>query len=336
MFSFFKNFKTQIRSIQNLYGLPKKNTVEMKFDLHLPSRTTNGRLPYHCKEPIIFMHGIYGNRRLYIDDCKKLANYLQTPIYAVDARNHGDTENALPFNYDVLSNDLLHFIETHNLKKPSLIGFSLGAKIAMLAVLKNPQKFTSVVCVDNVPMNQPVIIPFLTMFSKSLKTVISDSNISRYDKNWISKVSQWMLTIVPAKDIVDYMAKNITNKPSKYKEFTQNSVQNSLYSRVPVAKLYDVVINEVPAWPEHLVEDKQIQNPMLFIRASKSGFIEKPGVAAIQKYFNNYKISSLDGTHLVMFERKQEYLQKVVEWFKITNSNLYGELTLKKPKSLRL
>ncbi|OBA29112.1 alpha/beta-hydrolase [Hanseniaspora valbyensis NRRL Y-1626] len=303
------------RFVTNYSTLPIKTHIDMKYDLYLPHKSTIQKLPYHCQESIIFMHGILGNRKLYKNDCQILANYLNTAVYAVDMRNHGETENCLPLDYKTLSDDIYHFASDHGLEKPSLIGYSLGAKIAMLAILQNPSNFTSVVCVDNVPIPQPEIIPFLTAFTKSIGTLITESNITKFDKDWVHNAALWMMKYVPDKPTIDYMIKNVTNKSSHIKQLFCVPEKNSLYCKVPVLAISDIINSEVPAWPSDLVEGCKVDNSILFIKASRSGFIEEKGVNAIKKYFNNYDIIELQGTHLIMFERPQAYISAVANWF---------------------
>lgn len=57
-------------------------------------------------------------------------------MYAVDARNHGASERSDFFSFDVLANDLEHFMETKNIKKASMIGHSMGGIAMMILALR--------------------------------------------------------------------------------------------------------------------------------------------------------------------------------------------------------
>lgn len=311
-----------LRFLNTFPSIPRANVVSMMFDLHLPQRSTIGKLHYHCQEPVVFLHGVFGSKSLYRNDLQQLADILQTSIYAVDIRNHGNTENGLPFDYETLSNDLEYFIDSHALKKPSLIGYSLGAKIGMLTILKKPYKYSSAVFIDNAPLKQPKLIPFLTAFSKSLNTLVIDSNISKHDADWIHKATTWIQKEVPSKNIADYLVKNVSNKDSMIKSWYNSPTKGSLYAKIPIHSLAEEFNKEVPMWPENLVAGIKTDIPVCFIKASDSGFIEEEGVQAIKKYFTNFTIKEIKGTHLITFERPQEYINTVVNWFKAKNTNL--------------
>lgn len=174
---------------QGLKPLPYKELVDMAYDLHLPERSVIGKMPYHSAEPIIFIHGILGSKRNYRNDCKKIATGLQTPVYTIDCRNHGSTEHAAPFDYDTLVNDLVHFIKKHNLGKVNLVGYSLGAKVSMLASLRHPEMFGAICAIDNSPEVQPHIKGLLKTIFKSCLQVLDQGKVRADDKLWRHKAS---------------------------------------------------------------------------------------------------------------------------------------------------
>ena len=82
-----------------------------------------------------------------------LARDLNRPVFAVDLRNHGDSPHDPVHDYTHLAEDVESFIDTHQLKRPTLIGHSMGAKTAMCVALKSPQKVANLIPVDNAPVD---------------------------------------------------------------------------------------------------------------------------------------------------------------------------------------
>lgn len=300
--------------------LPYKKVAKLNFDLYKPHHSTYAKLPIHCQEPLIFLHGIYGYSKSFCSDYQQLSNLLQTPVYSIDMRCHGESENCLPFNYETLADDLDNFVITHNLNKPSLLGFSLGAKLAMVALLKSPQLYTSGVIVDNVPLKQDIIKPNLTAFCNALKSVIYNSEISKHDPLWISKAFDKMKSCCGDMPANFYMFHNIQRKSSLMKEYSSDSSKDGLFCKVPIAEISHLVIENVPDWPEEAVKGLQTDTPILLIKASHSGFVKEEGFAALKKHFPNISVTEIAGTHLVMKERPQEYISAVGRWFYEQNS----------------
>ncbi|KAL6932947.1 Ethanol acetyltransferase 2 [Hanseniaspora guilliermondii] len=308
------------RFVSTTTSLPYKKVAKLNFDLYKPHHSTYGKLPIHCQEPLIFLHGIYGYSKSFSTDYQQLSNLLQTPVYSIDMRCHGESENCLPFNYETLADDLDNFVITHNLNKPSLLGFSLGAKLAMVALLRSPQLYTSGVIVDNVPLKQDIIKPNLTAFGNALKSVIHDSEIRRHDPLWISKSFDKMKKFCGDMPANFYLFHNIQRKASLLKEYSSDKSKDGLFCKVPIAEISDHFIENVPDWPEEALKEMQTLSPILLIKASHSGFVKEEGLAALKKHFPNLSVTEIAGTHLVMKERPQEYLSAVGRWFYEQNS----------------
>lgn len=309
---------------KGLLPLPIKETVDMAYDLHLPERSVIGKMPYHSPEPIIFYHGLLGSKRNYRHDCKKLATALQTPVYTVDIRNHGSSEHALPFDYNTLVNDLVHFAETHSLGKVNLVGYSLGAKVAMLACLKHPERFSAACIIDNSPEEQPHIKPLLTALVKSCVKLLDHHNVRADDKLWRHKASEALKKYIPDAGIRYYLLSNIINNPRvvEYRSPVINYDDGMLHFKNPVRHMMDFVTKEVAAWPTQELEGKQFLGPVNFIKATRSDFINPKSLQAINQYFPYHNIDEINATHFILNERPQEYLRAVTDFFKVTRYQL--------------
>lgn len=82
-----------------------------------------------------------------------LARELNRPVYAIDLRNHGDSPHSPHHDYTVLAADVSAFLTKHDLKNPTLIGHSMGAKAAMCVALSEPQRIKNLIPVDNAPVD---------------------------------------------------------------------------------------------------------------------------------------------------------------------------------------
>lgn len=321
----FNNVFTR-RYLSTATSLPYKKYANLHYDLFKPQMSMHGKLPIHCQEPIVFLHGIYGYSKTFNSDYQQLSNLLQTPIYSVDMRCHGETENCLPFTYNTLADDLDNFVITHNIKKPSLIGYSLGAKLAMLVMLKSPHLYTSAVAVDNVPIRQPVIKPNLASFGNAVINAVFNAGIRRHDLSWISKSFNAMKEHCGDMSVNLYLLQNLKLKPSYLKNYTTDGTDDGLFCKLPIKELAPIVIENVPDWPVEELEGVKSDLPLLVIKASSSGFVNAKGVAALKKHFTDFSIVEIAGTHLVMKERPQEYINAIGKWFFERNCKRVAEM----------
>ncbi|KAL6941670.1 Ethanol acetyltransferase 1 [Hanseniaspora osmophila] len=313
-----------------LKPLPEKPLVEMAYDVHLPERSVIGKLPYHVQEPVVFVHGLYGSKRNYKTDAKKIATYLQTPVYVVDVRNHGQTEHALPFDYTTLSNDLIHFIKKHELGPVNLIGYSLGAKISMLTMLRNPEMVKAACIIDNSPIVQPEIVPFLKIFTKACVDTLTKANIKATDKSWRHKASENLKKFIPNAGIRGYLLNNVINHKPKGKDYKNplvNYDDGKIHWKNPIQHMTKVAVDDVAAWPVSATEGKKYLGPVGFIRGTKSDFVRANGLKAINEYFPYNKVIDINATHFILNERPSEYVRDVCDFFKTMRPALIAKRT---------
>ena len=78
---------------------------------------------------LIIIHGLFGMSDNWNTLGRKFSNHFK--VHLIDLRNHGRSPHSSEFNYDVMCEDLIEYIEDYNIKKPIVIGHSLGGKVAM-------------------------------------------------------------------------------------------------------------------------------------------------------------------------------------------------------------
>lgn len=90
-------------------------------------------------EPFILLHGNGENCDYFqgqIDEFSK-----QYHVYAIDTRGHGKTPRGnKPFTIRQFAEDLLCFMNEHQIEKAHLLGFSDGGNIAMIFAIRYPER----------------------------------------------------------------------------------------------------------------------------------------------------------------------------------------------------
>ncbi|MBK6345640.1 MAG: alpha/beta fold hydrolase [Bacteroidales bacterium] len=103
--------------------------------------------------PLIILHGIFGISDNWVTIGKRLAEKFS--VYIPDLRNHGQSPHSPTFNYAAMADDVLEFIEAHELGKPVIIGHSMGGKIAMTFALEHQDMVEKLIVVDISPRRYP-------------------------------------------------------------------------------------------------------------------------------------------------------------------------------------
>ena len=88
-------------------------------------------------EALILLHGNGENCDYFQGQMDEFARYYR--VLAIDTRGHGKTPRGeAPFTIRQFADDLLGFMDAHQIGKAHLLGFSDGGNIAMVFAMKHP------------------------------------------------------------------------------------------------------------------------------------------------------------------------------------------------------
>jgi len=89
------------------------------------------------KEVIFIIHGLFGS----LSNLSGLARELVSDfdIILVDVRNHGRSPTNKSMTYPEMANDIFELADSLDIKEFSVIGHSMGGKIAMSCALLKPE-----------------------------------------------------------------------------------------------------------------------------------------------------------------------------------------------------
>lgn len=101
-------------------------------------RINNLSLYYEVKgsgAPLLLLHGNGEDHKIFDALVPKLCKDFT--VYAIDSRNHGQSEKTEDYSYDTMSEDIYQLIKALNLGQVDLIGFSDGAIIGLMLAMKH-------------------------------------------------------------------------------------------------------------------------------------------------------------------------------------------------------
>ncbi|TYA37629.1 alpha/beta fold hydrolase [Aggregatibacter actinomycetemcomitans] len=102
------------------------------------------------KPTLVFIHGLFGDmNNLGIIARAFSEDYA---ILRVDLRNHGASFHSEEMNYDLMSEDVFHVIQSLSLREVILVGHSMGGKTAMVLAANSPDLVKGLVVIDIAPI----------------------------------------------------------------------------------------------------------------------------------------------------------------------------------------
>jgi len=234
--------------------------------------------------PVIVLHGIFGTSDNWLGFGKSIAGNHR--VFLVDQRNHGQSPWGNEFNYEVMSDDLLEFIQEHQLENPILIGHSMGGKVVMQFDLLNPSIASRIVIVDIAPKFYPVhhtqILEGLN--SLDLTTLESRQAANEHLKRFEEK-----------EGVRQFLLKNLYRNAEQQFAWRINLKV--------ITKNIDVVGHE-------LLVPAASNTEALFIKGADSPYIQPEDERYIAEIFPNFELVEIPGAgHWVQADQPDLFLQ---------------------------
>jgi pimeloyl-ACP methyl ester carboxylesterase len=114
------------------------STVELNF-----KRSGSGR-------PVLILHGLFGSSSNWGKISRELSTEHQ--VFALDLRNHGESPHHNSMTYAEMAEDVAEFVRRHEIEYPTIVGHSMGGKVAMILALTQPQLISALLVIDIAPV----------------------------------------------------------------------------------------------------------------------------------------------------------------------------------------
>ncbi|WP_114416475.1 alpha/beta fold hydrolase [Marinospirillum perlucidum] len=105
---------------------------------------------YGQGEPLVVMHGLFGSADNWRGLARRWSDEFE--VWCLDLRNHGRSFHSLGMDYSQQAEDLLYWMDNENLDKASLLGHSMGGKVAMEFALRYPSRVDKLILADIAPV----------------------------------------------------------------------------------------------------------------------------------------------------------------------------------------
>lgn len=243
---------------------------------------------YGQGQPMIILHGLMGSSDNWLPQAKMLGEHYH--VWVVDQRNHGQSPHSNEFNYKVLSEDILNFIQEHRIENPVIIGHSMGGKAAMNFALAHPGKLDKLIVVDIAPKAYDVRHDHIV---EGLKAVPINTVQSRQEAN------DALAPHISSEAVRQFLLKNLMRKP-----------EGGFGWRINLP----VIDQSLEMISGGLVNEGIFEKKTLFIRGNKSDYILDNDREAIKKIFPNSTLVTMETGHWVQAEKPEEFVQVVLSF----------------------
>ena len=244
--------------------------------------------------PLCILHGFLG----MLDNWKSLGSaYAEEgfEVHLIDQRNHGRSFHSEEFNYDLLAQDLLHYLEHHGIARTHLIGHSMGGKTAMQFACDQAALVDHLIVADIAPKyypphHQDIVNALLKM---DLTTVDSRTGADEQLQQYLSN-----------KGIRQFLLKNLFWNKEKQLAFRFN---------------LQVLATKMEEIGENIAGTSTFTGPTLFLRGSRSEYISPTDTDLIKSHFPKARVETIEKAgHWLHAENPTAFLEKSLAFLKGT------------------
>jgi esterase len=242
------------------------------------------------KPPLVVLHGLLGSSRNWQSTGADLAAHYQ--VWALDLRNHGRSPHDPEMNYDPMVADVLAWMDAQNLPRVSLMGHSMGGKVAMLLACRHPERVERLVVVDIAPKDYNSAAhrsEFAAMNELDLRTLQSRGEA---EMKFEARVSDWAMRKFLSTNLERDAATNtwrwLINLPA-------------LTAALPL-------LEKTP-----LTSSDRFEGPTLFVTGGQSRYVLPTDWEGIERHFPKAKLEVIaDSGHNPHMEAREVFVRAVL------------------------
>lgn len=245
----------------------------------------NELLTINTRPALVFIHGLFGS----LSNLGMLARAFESDydIVQVDVRNHGLSPQSETMNYEDLAQDVVDTLDHIGIQNFSVIGHSMGGKIAMKLTEIVPERLQKLVVLDMAPF--------------------------AYQKNNHDEIFKALFAVEQAhittrKEAIEIMKTYI--REDMVIQFLLKSFHKGTWL-FNVRALFEEY-HQIISWDVLSTWAK----PTLFIKGEKSPYIRDNQIQAIAAQFTKYTIQTVDAGHWLHAEKTNVVVDLIQDFLK--------------------
>ncbi|MBW4935490.1 alpha/beta fold hydrolase [Marinobacter sp. F4206] len=227
--------------------------------------------------PLILLHGLFGS----LENLGGIARRLQGEwqIHALDQRNHGSSPHTDTMDYPAMAADVIAYMDRQGIGRASILGHSMGGKVAMQVALQAPERVEKLLVADIAPVSYK---PRHDAVLDGLKSIDLTGVRSRQEADTL------LADFVEMASTRQFLLKNLERVPKE--EQTEGGPVFRWRLNVPVI---DACYDNLARAPEGT---RPFEGPVLFIKGEESAYIQEKHRDEIQRLFPAAELRIIKGT----------------------------------------
>ncbi|QNH61910.1 alpha/beta fold hydrolase [Hymenobacter sediminicola] len=240
--------------------------------------------------PLVILHGLFGT----LDNWQTLAKRWAEAghrVISADLRNHGRSFHTPEHTYELMSQDVLALFDSLQLgPETTLLGHSMGGKVAMHFALHHPDRLARLIVIDIAPRASSM------EHQDNILAGLNAVPLAQLESR--QQADDALAQHIPQPGVRQFLLKNLYRKEDNSFAWRQN---------------LSVLTDSMMAVGAEISALQPFSKPALFIRGGKSDYINtKDKLYGIPALFPNSQVETIvDAGHWVHAEKPDEVFELV-------------------------
>ncbi|VDN06416.1 unnamed protein product [Thelazia callipaeda] len=281
-----------------------------------PLRLSFKKFGKECKlAPIIILHGLFGQKMNWNSIANVLQYRLETVVFSLDLRNHGDSPWHPTMTYAEMANDVKYFIDDilpqqiGKLSRIHLLGHSMGGKTAMhFALMEGSSERLKSLIIEDIAPKKYISSTKFPKIINAMKSI--NLNTSR------NEIEQKLAQTITDRTLRMFLLMNLSRlDKQKYRwQLNLDSIQNCMH--------------EISG---NGIQDKGVYHgKCLFVSGANSDYIKPIDHTLILERFPKALFSVIAGaSHWVHAEKPYEFTDVIADFISSVEFEHYNKCNKK-------
>ena len=243
------------------------------------------------EKDLIVLHGFLGMGDNWKTHAKNWASQGWR-VHLIDQRNHGRSFWSADFGYEEMAEDLRHYFNENQLQQATILGHSMGGKVAMLFACLYPEKVEQLIVADIAPKTYP----------PHHQTIL----------NGLASLDFSVLKSRKAAD--EQLAQYVKEAPTR--QFLLKNIYRVSPEQLGLRLNIEVLKNASDRIGTPLGKEQQYAGKTLFLKGERSGYIEAQDELLLKHHFPLAELVTIPRAgHWLHAENPTDFAQAINAWW---------------------
>ena len=241
------------------------------------------------RPPLVVLHGFLGSSRNWQTAGAGLAAGFH--VFALDLRNHGRSPHGPEMSYAAIVDDVLGWLDSRGLARATLLGHSLGGKVAMRLACRHATRVDQLIVVDIAPKEYPGMAQRAELAAMNELRLDGLHSRAEAELRFEARVGDWAM-----------------------RKFLASNLERDAGGQWRWALDLPALTQALPELVQSpLRPDDRFEGPAHFILCGRSGFVQPGDHAVIRRHFPRAVLSVLaDCGHNPHLEARDAFVALVM------------------------